>query len=441
MRQFATLEDILGVLRRRFTLIAVILVAGAVLSVLYALNQPREYEATAVVQIELATIGADVSSPATAARAKYRLRLIEQQLMARDNLLDLIEELGLFADRPRMSEIEQVTALRKSVTITQIVSAADAFRADAVPSGLYISARNGDPQIAADMANAFLDRLLEQAEARRAAQVRETLVFFENEAQRVGAKITGLEARIAEFKSRNAASLPEGIAALRSQVATLQETELDLDSQIIALRNSSARIREETLNRQISELEQQKILIAARIADIELALANAPQVERDLNALNRELDQLQDQLSAIIAGRAEAEMGQMLESSHQAERLEVLETALVPTSPVSASRKRMAFLGLILSALLAGGIVLVLEIMNPVIRTPRQLEAELGVAPVVAIPVLGRPRGRRRRGRRRLIWLIGIAAAAAALWPALRRTLQTLTGDMRRAWLRAGSNG
>jgi tyrosine-protein kinase Etk/Wzc len=441
MRQFASLEDILGVLRRRFALISFVIALGVLLSVVFALNQPRAYEATAVVQIELATIGEDVSSPATTPRAKYRLQLIEQQLMARDSLLALIDELGLFADRPQMTVIDKVVALRESVSITQIIAGGETWRPDAVPSGLYITARSSDPEQAAEMANAFLARLLAQAEIRRTEQVRETLAFFESEAVRVGGKITELENRIAVFKGLNAASLPDGIMSLKTQLATLQETELDLESQIIALRNSGSRVREETLNRQIADLEQQKSLVAARIADIDLALANAPQVERDLNQLGRELQQLQDQFAAITAGRAEAEMGQMLERTQQAERFEVLETALVPSSPVSASRKRIVFLGLVLSTMLAGGIVLVLELMNPVIRTPRQLEAELGVAPVVAIPKLSTTRRPRRRGRRLLLWLMGIGAALAALWSAVHRTAQSALGDFLRARRAARAGG
>ena len=59
---------------------------------------------------------------------------------------------------------------------------------------------------------------------------------------------------------------------------------------------------------------------------------------RDLSRLDRALDQLQEQFNVITRRKAEAEMGQRLETNQQAERLEVLERALVPDSPVSPSR-------------------------------------------------------------------------------------------------------
>ncbi len=435
MDQFSTLDDVLGVLRRRLALILGITFIGAALSLLYATSLPRSYETTAVLQVELSDLAATSAGQSPGARVKNRLSLITQQLMARDSIRAVIDELGLFAATP-LPQSEQIARLREAVSIEQIVDPGAAWRPDAVPSGLRITVRWGDAEQAATIANTFLERILRQSEARRRQQASEALNFFESEAARVGEKIAALESEIAAFKQRNADALPEGVTALRSQLASLRETELEIDRQIIGLKSNAGRLREDALTRQVAELEQQKALVGERIARIEAALRAAPEVEREFNRLNRDLAQLQEQLGVITRRRAEAEMEQALESAQVSERFDVLEVALVPEYPVAPSRKKIAVAGTMLSLLLGAALALLLEMLNPAIRTAGQMERELGVVPIVSIPDLARS-GRGNTWKRRLTWLAAalaaIAAMGAVLWPLIHRTVSTAAARLHNA--------
>lgn len=425
MGQFSTLDDVLGILRRRLALILGITFLGAALSLLYATSLPRSYETTAVLQVELSDLAATSTGQSPGVRVKNRLSLITQQLMARDSIRAVIDELGLFAATP-LPQSEQIARLREAVSIEQIVDPDAAWRPDAVPSGLRITVRWGDAEQAATIANTFLERILRQSEARRHQQASEALNFFESEAARVNQKIAALESEIAAFKQQNADALPEGVTALRSQLATLRQTELEIDRQIIGLKSNTGRLREDALTRQVAELEQQKALVGERIARIEAALRAAPEVEREFNRLNRDLAQLQEQLGVITRRRAEAEMEQALESAQMSERFDVLEVALVPEYPVAPSRKKIAVAGTMLSLLLGAALALVLEMINPAIRTAGQMERELGVVPIVSIPDLARS-GRGDTWKRRLTWLAAalavIGAVGAVLWPLIHRTV------------------
>lgn len=424
MGQIQSLEDALSVLRRRAILVIGIVLIGTALSMFYALSLPRTYESQGLIQIELPNVTETTATAgSTGSRAKYRLNLIKQQLMARDSLLGIARELHIFPD-PEPGEVEMITAMRQAIAINPIIDPQDAWRADAVPSGLQITVRLGDPEMAAATANLFLERILEQAGARRAEQADAALAFFTREEARVGAKIAQLEADIANFKTANALSLPEGMSALRDQLGTLQQSELELEREIIALKNGATRVREEVLAQQIADLEVQKGLVSARIGEIESAILAAPRVERDLNRLNRELDQLKEQFTIITRGKAEAEMGQALEASQQAERFEVLEYAPVPTYPVAPSRKKITVAGGALALIVGLVTALLLEAMNPAIRTAAQLERELGVVPIVSIPRVG---GVRQMTKGRLIAIAGVIAAALALLaPIIRRASETI---------------
>lgn len=88
-------------------------------------------------------------------------------------------------------------------------------------------------------------------------------------------------------------------------------------------------------------------------------------------------------------------MTQLLESRDQSVRFEVLEQAIPPEMPSGTSRDKLALAGFIVSLLGALGVAVGLEWISPYIRTSAQMERALGLRPVVVIPDLRVPRGRR----------------------------------------------
>ena len=440
MGQFDTLDDVIGVLRRRFALILGITLIGAALSLIYAGSLPRIYETTAIIQIELPNITENTGGQSAGSRAKHRLNLIKQQLMARGALESVVEELHLFSETG-LSDFEKMDALRQSVTIAQIIDPADTWRPDAVPSGLLITVQFGDPDQAALIANTFLNRILTQSDERRQEQAGAALTFFESEAARVDAKIVETESEIATFKQENAASLPAGTSSLRDQLGSLKETELEIERQLIGLKTNSARVREDVLTRQISELEEQNNLVLQRISVLEAALAAAPEVERAFSQLSRQLEQLNEQFTIITRRRAEAEMGLMLESSQQSERFDVLEVALVPDYPVSPSRKKITLAGTALFFALGAGLAILLEVLNPSIRTSAQLERELGVVPIVTIPNLDDKSRSKSKTKGWLAWiaalLVGLGVVA---YPILKRMVEFIGASVKSIFARISAS-
>ena len=420
MSAIQSMPDLMRLLHRRLWLIALVGVIGAILSVLIALSQPKVFQATAVIQIESPQVGSDLAGQTIATDANHRLQLIEQRLMARDNLVKVIERHGLFANVHNMPLAEKVHQLRISARITPITVGIPGMGPSTSPSGLSVTVNLNDPVKAAEVANDFVETVITQNRERRMDLVRETLDFFSTEEARVSAQIAEVEGVIADFKRANGASLPSSITPVREELRTLNETLLALDQQIIALETESTRQRQEVFARQIVQLTDQRALVSARIAANEAALAAAPRVERELGALTRNLTQLQDQLSTITTNRVEAEMASVLESRQQQERFEILETAIPPEFPVSASRKKLAIAGALASLVLGLALVITLELLNPAIRSAAQLEKELEITPVVTIPVVRLRHERRRRALR----IAGTVLAVLLVVPLVLRLVQ-----------------
>lgn len=412
MSQLTSPRYLIRMLWRRLPVILLVLMVGLPASIWFALQQPRLFEATAVIQIEAPQVAEQLTGAAQmTTSADSQLDLIQQKLMSRDNLATIAERFGLFQTE---SVSLQVGFLREAVTIVKLIDQSQTWRPDVQPSGLAITVRLGDSEQAAAVANEFVREILEEAQARSEGRAARTLDFFVSEEARVSAEILAVEARLAEFKRVNSAALPEGLSAQRDRLTRLVESQIDLDQQLIELQTSSDRLRDDELARQTDLLQQQRGLITQNISEIEAALSGAPEVERQLNALDRELEQLNAEFVVITSRRTEAAMTQLLESQDQAERFTILETAVPPEIPVSASRKKLAMAGGIVSLIVALGLALSLETLNTSIRTADQLEAQLGVRPVIVVPNLRTRKRGLRRGGGWVFALMGLAALAVA---------------------------
>ena len=420
MSQFQTPEDVIALLRRRIWVILAVVCLGCFGAVSFALSRDKVYEAVAVAEIEDAQVVDAPSNPRmTQSQPGRQVQLIEQRIMARDNLLAVMQKYDLFNDDPEMSVVERVYNMRQSARVDQVRGNAQPWQTDIPPSAITITVRLSDPQAAADVANELLTSVITQTEEQTRARVDAALSFFDDEVARLSAEIEEAEAELADFKRQNTDALPEAVASLRDQLGTLSDTKLELQQEVISLRNSSARQRENVLENQIGLLTDQIAAVDDRIAEIEVSLARAPEVERALSSLDRELETLQERYSSATRRRADAEMEALLDAQQKSDRMRVLERAIPPELPISTSRTKIAAAGGVASVILAVAIALALEFLNPAIRTGEQLERRLGIRPVVTIPMV---RSRRDRRKMRMAWIAGgvallalIAAAVAAL--------------------------
>lgn len=411
MGPIGSLRDLISALWRKAWLIALVLALGLPAVYAFAVGQPRIYEATAVIQIEAPEVVVTTGGQVQGLTADGQLDLITQHLMSRDNMVAMIDALDLFPDLP--STTERVGALRRSVTITKLVDPAQSWRPEVQPTGLAITARLGDPDQAAATANAFLDQIIAENRARSEGRAARTLEFIQSEEARVAAEVARVENEIAGFRATNLDSLPEGVTAQRDRLATLSSAQLELERQMAELQAARDRLRADDVAAQEAQLAGQLSLVTRDIAAVEAAIAAAPEVERQLTALNRTLDQLVAELTVLTTQRTEAATAQLLATQDHSERFEILETALPPEYPVSASRTKIALAGGVAVGIMALGLAVALEMFQPAIRTAAQLERQLGIQAVIVVPRL---RTRRARWLRRLAWL---AALGGALWAAV----------------------
>lgn len=419
MDKIQTLGEVLSLLRRRFFIWASIIAVGGLMSLTYALSLPRSYETSATIQIEQSPIQTgEATRGSLNADMLQKLQVVEQRVMARDNLLAIIKKYGLYASAFDLSDVQKVDLLRRAARVSHVTNPEFRWRQDISPSALLVTVRMSDPGLAADVANELVNNVLDHEARRRTERVRETLAFFDGEEQRIEAAIGLLEEQIADYKRQNDVLLPGGVEALRLRLADLQQFELEVKRQILSLQGRTTG-GETTIGAQrVRRLEEERDLYEIEISEIMAAISQTPWVQQQHNKLQRQLDKLEEQYQAITVASAAAEMNHMLEANRQSDSFAVLEKALPPDWPIAPSRKRILALGVLLSTMVALSLVFLIEMRSPVIRTRRQLERQLQLRVVAAIPVLQSPRQRRARQGLQALKLgsfVGLFAALAAL--------------------------
>lgn len=404
MESIYSVANLTDMVRRRIAVILGVFASGTALAVVFALSQQHLYASTEVLQMQNATIAADLAPTTVAGSSARRLQLVEQQVMSRGAVLETIAELGLFADRPAMTESEKVAALREAVSVEGVAAAREGYSDDGSVSLLRITARWPTAEGAQALAHEISQRTIALSIASRLEQARETLGFFEAQETALRDDIAALERQITDYRSANDLARPGEAEATRREIETLNEAILGIDRQILALQRrleseATSRIeqrRREEDRRELAGLTEERALLQGTLDALQATLQASPETELQLAKFDRRMEDLRTQLQGVTARRKEAEVSFRLESERQAERLTVLEAAPRPDYPYTRARKQIVALGAAASLMLALAAAFLLDWRNPVLRSAAHMEHYTGLRPVVSIPQAERQPPRRR---------------------------------------------
>ena len=432
---------------RRMPLVLTISILGVLISFYLIVSEPRSYEASAVIQLDMPAAidpASDSSLPAS-----RRVQLIEQRLMARQNLRDVIERLGLFANTAGLSESEKLAALRLSTRIDSISAPGVSVDSRLSLAAIIITSRAETPETAAAIANDFADSVVNRDRDNRALRIHETRDFLTTEETRLNEALAVQERKVVEYSARNEDALPSSQEFLQAELGQLTEIEAALDRDIMTLqrerlaleaggiadaRPSASLVQQirsaevelaqarrtladghpeikrlenqlerlnsgggsggsdvvrrqvELIDAQLAQLDLDKQGLEKRRNEIDMARARAPLVAREIEGMVRQQTRLQDRYAETSRQLAQVEAQQLLMDNDQAERFILLEGAVPPEYPVLSNRKKSAVMSVAASGALALLAAFILEVMNPVLRRSRQFERATGTRPMISLP-------------------------------------------------------
>ncbi|KIN73193.1 GumC domain-containing protein [Sulfitobacter guttiformis] len=394
-----TWQDFIDMTRRRIGVIAFVILAGSIAGLYWAMSHVHLYQSSEVIQIEQPKINDELARSTVEGSSARRLQLIQQQLMARASLQEIIDKYNIYSNLAALKPSEKVQLLRQAVTINGVAAAREGFADDGTISVLTITAQMEQAQLARDVAHEFAEQTRNLMAAQRRDQTEQTLAFFQNQEQVVLDNIASLEAELETYRNENDLTVDGGVEFRLSEVAQLNEAILGLDREIITTQTARTQIdragrastvdrEERALDAELRTLTEQRSLLDARRIALRETIQGSPEIQRALADFDRRMEQLRTQLEVIATRRNEAQVGFNLEVGSQGERLTTIEEAQVPDYPITMSKKKRAIMGAAASTVLAFVIAWLLELRRPIIRSARQMQRETGVMPVVSIPEL-----------------------------------------------------
>ena len=439
------LRDPIGILRRRWRWMLLALAVGAVATVLVTVRMKPRYLAASTVLITSQQISEDFVRSTLPANSLERVNALMGTILSRQTLVEIIEVFDLYPElRYSLTLGEIAIAMRKSISIVAMASVASPSRQQT--AGLYQIAFEADrPEAAAAVANDLARRFTDESIRRRSDQARSTTEFLSRELRRAETELREQTGKITEFKERSRGELPSDLTANLSRLDRLQQQRQSLALQIAEAQNRvtmlsggeaaapedrlvalqsqldgelavkteqhpdirSLRHQIEALETTIDQsdgagsdqdptisslgsssqrtlraLEAQLAEVESEIIKLDLLVANIPARQEELVALAEKESVLRETYLEFLRKVEDAELALELEQTQRGERFSIVDLADPPTYPTKSRLKYLAA-GLLASLACALGVGIVLEALDPVILTTRQLEQ------VADLPALG----------------------------------------------------
>lgn len=440
-----SLRDPMGILRRRWRAMVLVLLAGLAATPLAVWLLPPIYEARASVLIATQKLSESFVRPTIQEDATERINALTSQVLSRQSLTEVIEQFDLYPElRAAEGMDDAVAALAGKVSIELdpgIRSPGERARI------VLVFFSDQQATRAADVTNEIAHRLTLAGMRLRSEQARVTTEFLRRELESAEVALREQSKKVSEFEQQHRGELPSELesnlrrlerlqqqrnslalqiaegetrvatlssqervagspdtrlsevrAALARELAVNKETHpnvLSLRRQIDLLQktpgsggggagmdSAGRRGVTEAARRELAQLREQLAETDRELVELDRHVASIPAVEQELGALVQRETVLRDNYLDFMHKVQDAELAQSLEMAQQGGRVSILDPAAPPSDP-KRPRWQIALGGVAASIGLALALGLLLEWRDPLIMTEAALKALAGV------PVLG----------------------------------------------------
>jgi uncharacterized protein involved in exopolysaccharide biosynthesis len=434
------LLDPLGILARRRLWMALALVLGLAATSVVVYSWPQRFEAQARVVVSSQQIPREFVRSTIAESSMAYLNAAVGRVLAHANLERIIERFNLYSElKGRVPREILVDRMRGDITVEPEKSLS---RDGGSTSIIYrLAYESGSPRDAADVANALAGLLLDATLEQRTEQARSVTRFLKQALERDEQELRAHSQNLSEFRRSHRGELPSelepsmrklellhdrrtalttemaraesGLSSgtseplseneallreLRRKLASEVAANTDEHPNVIALRKRVtdlealvARERADGLStspalaagrRELELMRERLRSIDAEMDDLVKRIDRIPAVADELSSLEQKEQVLRDNYQASLRKVEEAELAETLEAAQHGAQIEILERARPPAAP-KRSRWLALAAGVGLSFGLAVGLGLLLELVDPVVLSARQLEE------LVDRPILG----------------------------------------------------
>jgi uncharacterized protein involved in exopolysaccharide biosynthesis len=318
-----------------------------------AVALPPIYQSEALIRVEDQEIKEKFVQPITDDYVEERIGKINQQVLSRPKLEEIVQRFDLYAKGKDQSDIsESVKYLRENIELTTIVS-----EMKSKPGGrnlsfmvaFNLSYQGKDPQTVQKVTDTLAELYVQEDIQSTERVLSATTDFLEAELERLKKNIEIQEKKISDFKKKYSRELPSDTAYNMQALARLER---ELDRADMQLRNlNEKKIFLESQLAQVEPLspivvEGEKIAMnpSQRLKELNLQLTKLKSIysdkHPDIKKLKREIQELESQAQATDISMVKVKRLRQLEN-----KLTEMEGILGPEHPdVKALEKEIVLL-------------------------------------------------------------------------------------------------
>jgi len=163
--------------------------------------------------------------------------------------------------------------------------------------------------------------------------------------------------------------------------------------------------RLESIDSSIERIKKARLDLQRQISTLDARISRTPQVERGLDALERDYENTRGKYQEMKSKELQAELSRSLEEDQKGERFTLLEPPLFPDKPIKPNRKLLFMVGLILSMVSGIGVAGIAESLDGGIRGALALASITKITPLVTIPYIRTRKDEAIKKRNLKIWI------------------------------------
>jgi uncharacterized protein involved in exopolysaccharide biosynthesis len=170
---------------------------------------------------------------------------------------------------------------------------------------------------------------------------------------------------------------------------------------------------------QIAAMQQRGLELRRKMTNLEGRMSTAPQVEKEYQAVTRDLDSARAKFQDLLRKQMDAEVSEAAIANGTADKFHIKAQPTQPDKPAKPKRIAIFAVAFVFAIMAAVTSIVLAQLLDPTVRGVRDIREILDVTPLTAVPVIeqaGRNPHRKMRWAfsRAAVALLVVGAAAAA---------------------------
>src|SRR4051812_34300213 len=226
-----TLDDYLAMLRRRMWWIIVPALIGPMIAYGVSLRLPYKYTSQTLVLVEQQKVPDSFVKPVVTGVLDERLATMQEQILSRTRLEPIIEQFGLYRDKPKLSVEDKLELIRKAIEVTPLRT--EGAGRGASMSGFYVSFTASEARLAQQVCGQLTSMFMSENVKVREERSQGTTKFIASQLMDAKANLDEQDAKLADFKRKYIGQLP-GEDQANFNMLTSLNTQLEATTQALS---------------------------------------------------------------------------------------------------------------------------------------------------------------------------------------------------------------